>query len=647
MRKRLIGKAFAVAMSGAMVLTATPVTANIFNVAQIVKAAENEASDGYHYCYVGLTWAEYWENEGVYEATNTSSSDVLDSHNEYDKGGYDVVTRATLNHGISRTSFQCMFKVNLKDTDGNVHAVDIAGFVDGSSLNKEFTLVSTDGKQYLFHKNYDPVDTKKLLSTTVTSGSDTYTFVNFQIEGTKYVPVKVANDDWDAFSKAYAGKIIENKGTLNCGSEGEGNVAKATYIASVDATTQGLKTAKNKGDGTFSFTARDNKGTTSGLIDSKTNTAIALRTATDADLNPTVKTNPGSFGEFLRVDFTGIGYGALGANMQAVKWTYYGDDSTRTKALATYGTKFEADNWMHSKQGVQLGLTDSVRCQLPEGTDGTGYWSLTVYALGYEDYTYNFQATKENVVTKSVPATDEEKASLQKLVTEAESFNKDDYCAIEGNNVDSAFAVLLTETAETKDLLAKEDLYSNEVSEQTTHITDAINTVKALKKHDIETVTTPATTEKEGSIVEQCKNCKKVFSTKTIAKLPASTEKPATTTTAKPSATTTVTNKTTVKAPAKTTVKLSKAKKTSLKVSWKKVSGVSAYQIQYSTSKNFKNAKTVKVSAKSVSKVLKKLKKNKKYYVRVRSYKVTKVNNKSKNVYSAWSAKKSLKTKKK
>ena len=31
MRKRLIGKAFAIAMSGAMVLTATPVTANIFN----------------------------------------------------------------------------------------------------------------------------------------------------------------------------------------------------------------------------------------------------------------------------------------------------------------------------------------------------------------------------------------------------------------------------------------------------------------------------------------------------------------------------------------------------------------------------------------------------------------------------------------
>lgn len=55
MRKRLIGKAFAIAMSGAMVLTATPVTANIFNVAHIVKAANDAQQDEWTYCYVGLT----------------------------------------------------------------------------------------------------------------------------------------------------------------------------------------------------------------------------------------------------------------------------------------------------------------------------------------------------------------------------------------------------------------------------------------------------------------------------------------------------------------------------------------------------------------------------------------------------------------
>ena len=100
------------------------------------------------------------------------------------------------------------------------------------------------------------------------------------------------------------------------------------------------------------------------------------------------------------MDLNGDDYSALGDKMQAVKWTYYGNDSTRTKALASYGTKFAADNWMHKSNGIQLGLTDSIRCQLPENTDGTGYWSLTVYALGYEDYTVNFEATKDNIVSK-------------------------------------------------------------------------------------------------------------------------------------------------------------------------------------------------------------------------------------------------------
>lgn len=77
--------------------------------------------------------------------------------------------------------------------------------------------------------------------------------------------------------------------------------------------------------------------------------------------------------------------------MQAVKWTYYGDDSTYTKAVQSYGTKFAADNWMHKSMGIQLGLTDSLRCKLPEDSNGTGYWTVTVYALGYQDFTYNFK----------------------------------------------------------------------------------------------------------------------------------------------------------------------------------------------------------------------------------------------------------------
>ena len=73
-----------------------------------------------------------------------------------------------------------------------------------------------------------------------------------------------------------------------------------------------------------------------------------------------------------------------------------------------------------------------------------------------------------------------------------------------------------------------------------------------------------------------------------------------------------------------------------LKVTWKKNSAVSGYQIQYSTSKKFTSAKTVTVKGyKTTSKTIKSLKAKKTYYVRVRTYKT--VN--GKKVYSDWSAK--------
>ncbi|MFR0952884.1 MAG: penicillin-binding Tp47 domain A-containing protein [Lachnospiraceae bacterium] len=50
---------------------------------------------GYSYVYVGMNWSEYWANEAVYAAGNTEASGVTDSRNEYDKGAFDTVTRAT------------------------------------------------------------------------------------------------------------------------------------------------------------------------------------------------------------------------------------------------------------------------------------------------------------------------------------------------------------------------------------------------------------------------------------------------------------------------------------------------------------------------------------------------------------------------
>ncbi len=58
-----------------------------------------------------------------------------------------------------------------------------------------------------------------------------------------------------------------------------------------------------------------------------------------------------------------------------------------------------------------------------------------------------------------------------------------------------------------------------------------------------------------------------------------------------------------------------------LKLTWKKKSSISGYEIQYSTKKSFASAKTVKVSKSKTSYTISKLKGDKKYYVRIRAYK--------------------------
>ena len=91
------------------------------------------------------------------------------------------------------------------------------------------------------------------------------------------------------------------------------------------------------------------------------------------------------------------------------------------------------------------------------------------------------------------------------------------------------------------------------------------------------------------------------------------------------------------KLPATSITSLS-AKDNGFKIKWKKKSGITGYQIQYSTNSKFKKGnKSIKIkNAKTISKKITKLKVAKKYYVRIRTYKGKK--------YSKWSKAKSIKT---
>lgn len=248
---------------------------------------------------------------------------------------------------------------------------------------------------------------------------------HYEVSGVKYVPVRVANADLADFCSKYA--TVRNGGQL-VGGYAENKLPTYALTAAVDYKTNGLIVTVKSGD------------------------------------------DVGSYGEFIRVDLTG-NYGELGSRLQSVTWTYYGNDSTYTKAKATYGTKFAADNWMHKVMGIQLGLTQSARFQLPEGTDGAGYWTLTLHALGYADTVIKIQTTADNLAKHEL-ADDADRAALQAVVDQAKALNKANYTA-------ASWANLETELDESVELLAKSTLYKADAQEQVPHLTQAIQGLQA------------------------------------------------------------------------------------------------------------------------------------------------------------------------
>ena len=446
MRKNIFTKIAAVAAATVLAVTALPA----------LVSDTHAADDEYSYVYAGLTWQEYWANEGVYNAGDVTTSNEKDTHGEYDKGAFDTVTRATTNHGLHRGSYQCMATIDTED--GKKY--ELAGWT-GDAKNQ--IMILTDGTQLSYSKGV----------ITNTDGT-TSKLSSYEVTGIKYVPVKVKTSDLADFEQHY--RVVKN-GEKLYGGFGENKLSSYEYTAAVNADTNGLKTAVKNADGTYSFSARQ---TGNGKSFAEQDISVA------ANITSTVKDATGSYGEFLRVDINGDSYGALGAMMQAVKWTYYGNDATRTNAVATYGTKFAADNWMHKVMGIQLGLTDSARCQLPAGYDGTGYWSLTVYALGYTDTTIDFEATDANIVKIKAPVSDTSKLSA--AIAAADALNEADYTA-------ESWAAMKLEYEEAVDALAVAE-YQADVDEATEHLTAAIN---ALVKVD---AGTPSGSEESGNITD-------------------------------------------------------------------------------------------------------------------------------------------------
>ena len=426
--------------------------------------ADVKVLDKNSYVYAGLTWGEYWSQESVTAAGNVSGSDEKDSHNESDTGAFDAVTRATTNHGLHRGSYQCM--ATIYTTEGNAYQLSYWKSSTEPVLADRTVAIWT------------PADRKTGTPASIqVNGGAKESLDHYAVTGIKYVPVQVKAEDYADFAAKYP--VVKNGETL-VGGFSENNLKAYRETANVTVNTNGLKTVTKNEDGSFSFSARKT-GTESGIQ------GTGLKVATG--IKPEVKTASGSYGEFLRVDLNG-NYGGLGAAMQAVKWDYYGNGNT---VLATYGTKFAADNWMHKMMGIQLGLTHSVRCQLPAGTDGTGHWKLTVYALGYQDYTFEFDATATNIVTPTDPSTIDTTA-LKAALEKVKALNKGDYTEESWKKVED-------EATETQEMLKEIEAAIKDkttvafsqaaVDEQVNeHLTAAINGL-VKKEKPVEPVVTP------------------------------------------------------------------------------------------------------------------------------------------------------------
>ncbi|MFR6588119.1 MAG: penicillin-binding Tp47 domain A-containing protein [Ruminococcus sp.] len=200
--KKLVGIASAAMLAATQTIPAVAVS------------AAEDATD-YVYCYAALTWAEYWQNEGVYlddaaDGDLGASSTEKDTHGEYDLGAYDAVTRATSNHGLHRGSYQCTVKVY--DTEGN--AYDYTGKGQDESV--------------------DVVKNGNGGADITVNGEVAGTYDHSVNVGPKYVPVAVPADEYEAFKEAYT--VYENGDTIT-GGYTEKNLVNINETVSVDANT--------------------------------------------------------------------------------------------------------------------------------------------------------------------------------------------------------------------------------------------------------------------------------------------------------------------------------------------------------------------------------------------------------------------------
>lgn len=319
-----------------------------------------QAEEELKYGTASLSFAEYWAGElGVDAATLNVSSDALDKEGNKDAGGLDAVSRATTKHGIFRQQFG--YEVNVTgelvlskkevEKDGRKTTEFETDPSQSVTLRAAATYTGLKEEEMMTEPNDKGLYTEDLAKTFEHEGKE-YKIVSYTVDRMKEIPVAVPASKAAEAAEKYG--FVEN--------------------AEINADTNGLKVLGDNG-----FGPRQEKEVTGEktLVLDRVKTVYDTKYGSDAEAYVYFKKADGS--ELSQEEF--INY-AL--QYRTARVDYYGEDSTYSKLVKSYGTKHSADSWWSDHHGTRIDVGVNYSFERFQGA-GPGYYTITLIANGYSD----------------------------------------------------------------------------------------------------------------------------------------------------------------------------------------------------------------------------------------------------------------------
>ena len=338
-------------------------------VDETVVEVEQEAADesAYVYGYMPLSYAEYWASElgGSTEAFEEGSQ-ILDREGMYDTGMYDGVTRATTKHGLFRQQFQYTIEVTgakilsseTVEENGREKTTYITDENDQATIEVQATYVGLDEDEEMMYETVEGLMAIGDVEATFDLGEGdqlaSYQIVDYKVFGFNKIPVAIPVELIDT---AEANGFMQSN--------------------EVDAATYGLKIMQADG----AFGKRQTEGTVGDELvvadEAAITTVYNTRYGSDAEAYVYLKNRSGA--ELTIEEFI-----AYCARFQTAQYDYYGDDSTYTTLVGSYGSKHGADTWWSDHHGIRIDCGINYSFDRFEGA-GPGYYKITLIADGYKD----------------------------------------------------------------------------------------------------------------------------------------------------------------------------------------------------------------------------------------------------------------------